>query len=168
MNEESDPKLEIRFTTMDDRPLLKSWLSQHGMEQCFPMANEMEIDDAVQKWIFFSRYRASLTSVYDGVTCGLASLYLLPYERLAHQCEWGIILSSDYHGKKIGTALTNALINLAKERFSIELLHLQVLESNSNGREFFQRFGFTEFGRQNQWFKGQDEYRARILMEKRI
>ena len=55
--------------------------------RCF---DEIEIDDAVNRWIGFSRYKCSLTATIDNVPCGLVTLYLQPYRRLAHQCELGL------------------------------------------------------------------------------
>ena len=129
------------------------------------MEDEVEIDDAVGRWVGFSRYKCSITAVKEGVPCGIATLYLQPYKKLAHQCEFGIIMGTGYRNQGLGSQLLKQLINLAKERFKVELLHLQVYADNP-AKRLYERFGFKEFGRQDQWIKENDgSYTARIFME---
>lgn len=158
-------QLNFRFTEFSDAKYLKQWLSDPSVRRWFPMADEIEIDDAVNRWVGFSRYKCSITALKDGIPCGLATLYLQPYKKLAHQCEFGIIMDAAFRNQGIGTQLLNQLIHLAKERFRIELLHLQVYADNP-AKRLYERFGFKEFGRQNQWIKENDgSYTGRIFME---
>lgn len=164
----SIPGLKIRFTEASDGQYLSKWLKDPSVGKWFPMCDDFEIEDAVQKWVGFYRYKCSLTAVMDGIPCGLTTLYLQPYRKLAHQCEFGIIVGGEYRGKGIGGQLLNHLIHLAKENFKIELLHLQVYQDNPAIR-LYNRFGFKEFGRQDKWIKELNgEYTARIFMEKEI
>lgn len=164
MTEQSE-EIEIRYTEPGDAAYLKEWLLSKQVANLFPMVDEAEVNDAVNRWISFCRYKCSLTAVLNGVPCGLATLYLQPYRRLAHQCEMGIIVGTDYRNRGIGTELLNNLIYLAKETFHIELLHLQVTAENPAIR-MYERFGFKEFGRQNHWLKDKDRYGARVFMER--
>lgn len=162
---ESVPGLEIRYTELSDGKYLKEWLSEPGILRWFPMADNVEIDDAVNRWIGFSRYKCSLTAVLDGIPCGLMTLYLQPYRKLAHQCEFGIVVGSGYRGKGIGGELIKNGMHLAKEHFRIELLHLQVYAENPAMR-LYKRFGFREFGRQTNWIKDNGVYVGRVFMER--
>lgn len=164
--------VDIRYTEPEDGKYLKEWLMDPSVGRWFPMFDEVEIDDAVMRWIGFSRYRCSLTAVKDGVPVGITTLYLQPYKKLAHQCEFGIIVGGDYRNKGIGSQLLKNVMHLAKTQFSIELLHLQVYAGNPATR-LYDRFGFVEFGRQNGWIKEKDEngnpfYVGRVFMEKFI
>lgn len=159
------PGLEVRFTKAEDAPYLKQWLMNPESKQWFPMAEEVETDDAVARWIAFYRYRCSLTVTLNGVPCGIATLYLQPYRKLAHQCEFGIILGREYQQQGIGSFLLNSLMHLAKEKFKIQLLHLQVNAENP-AINFYKRFGFKEFGRQDHWVKESDRYVGRVFMER--
>lgn len=160
--------LEFRYTELSDARYLKDWLIDPSVKRWFPMADEVEIDDAVNRWIGFSRYKCSLTALEDGVPCGIATLYLQPYKKLAHQCEFGIIVGPDHRARGIGGKLLTNLSHLAKERFGIELLHLQVYAENPAIR-LYERLGFKEFGRQNEWIKEDDgTYTGRIFMEKNL
>lgn len=157
--------VEIRYTENEDGKYLKAWLMDPEARCWFPMADEVEIDDAVARWIAFSRYKCSLTVMKDGVPCGIATLYLQPYRKLAHQCEFGIIVGNGFRNLGIGSFLMNNIMHLAKEKFKIELLHLQVY-ANNPAMKLYKRFGFTEFGRQNAWIKEESGYAGRIFMER--
>jgi RimJ/RimL family protein N-acetyltransferase len=160
------PKPEFRYTEPGDGKFLKQWLLDPAVLRWFPMVDEVEIDDAVGRWIGFSLYKCSITAVVDNVPCGIATLYLQPYKKLIHQCEFGIIVGTGYRGKGIGALLIHHLSHLAKERFKIELLHLQVYADNPAMR-LYSRLGFTEFGRQTHWIKEPDgRYLGRVFMEK--
>lgn len=166
--EEKDPVpgFDIRYTEVEDAHHLKKWLMDPEVQRWFPMHDEVEIDDAVNRWIGFYRYRCSLTATVDGIPCGMATLYLQPYEKLKHQCEFGIIVGELFRGKGIGSRLLKNLIHLAKEYFHINLLHLQVYSENP-AIHLYRRFGFREFGKQTHWIKELDgRPRGRTFMEK--
>lgn len=174
MAEESPEKppvessIEIRYSDLSDGRYLKQWLMEPSIGRWFPVHDTVEIEDATHRWIGFSRYKCSLTALKDGEPCGVATLYLQPYRKLAHQCEFGIIVGQDYRGKGIGTELLKNLMHLAKEKFHIELLHLQVYSENP-AIHLYQRLGFKEFGRQAHWIKEIDgTYTGRVFMEKSL
>jgi len=166
------PGLDIRYTEPEDGKYLKEWLMDPSIGRWFPMFDQVEVDDAVMRWIGFSRYKCSLTAVLDGVPCGIATLYLQPYRKIAHQCEFGIIVNGEQRGRGIGTQLINNLMHLAKNTFRIELLHLQVYEGNPAVR-LYKRCGFKEFGHQTRWIKETDKegkpfFVGRVFMERFI
>ncbi len=159
------PGLSVRYTQAQDAEHLRAWLSDPEVSHWFPMCNELEIDDAVRRWISFSRVRSSLTAELNGVPCGIVTLYVQAYKKLMHQSEFGIIVASGMRGKGIGSFLLRSLMRLAKEQFQLELLHLQVYAENPAIR-LYKRFGFREFGRQTHWIKETDRYVGRIFMER--
>lgn len=160
--------LDMRYTEVGDAPFLRDWLLDPSNAKWFPMDDPIEIDDAVSRWIGFYRYRCSLTATMDGVPCGMATLYLQPYRKLAHQCEFGIIVAPNHRNKGIGSDLIKNITHLAKDQFKIELLHLQVYADNP-AVHLYERFGFKEFGNQTHWIKERDgTYVGRLFMEKFI
>lgn len=160
------PGLEMRFTEATDAEEMRKWFDEPGVLRWFPMEEPVEIDDSVQRWIGFSRYKCSLTAVFQGEICGIATLYLQPYKKLMHQCEFGIIVSPKFRGRGIGGDLLRNLFHLAKTRFRVKIIHLQVYDDNPAIR-LYERFGFKQFGYQKGWIRESDgEYRGRIFMER--
>lgn len=159
------PNFKIRLTQESDEEYLKAWLSDPEILRWFPMQEPVEIDDSTKRWVSFSRYKCSLTALDGDTPIGIATLYLQPYVKLMHQCEFGIIVASGYRGKGIGSLLINSLMHLAKTKFKIELIHLQVYAENP-AIHLYRRFGFKEFGRQEAWIKEKGEYVARVFMER--
>lgn len=156
---------DIRYTQESDAAALREWLLDPATQAQFPMRGAQEVEDAVGRWIQFSKYKCSLTATLNGEPCGLATLYLQAYRTLAHQCEFGIIVSHKHRGIGVGTHLLRNIMHLAKSEFKIEIIHLQVHAENP-AMNLYKKFGFVEFGRQNQWFKDEGSYFGRVFMER--
>lgn len=168
MEKEKKPPVAIRFTELEDGKHLKEWLMDPDVARWFPMVDEVEIDHAVQHWVAFSRWRCSLTATINNLPVGIATLYLQPYKKLAHQCEFGIIVAPEMRNRGIGQYLIEQLSKLAKETFHVELLHLQVYQDNP-AKRLYARMGFKEFGNQAGWIKELDgSYTGRTFMEKNL
>lgn len=159
--------VSIRFTVPEDAIYLKKWLSHPSVKDAFPMYNDMEVDDAVRRWISFSRIRASLTVELANKPVGISSLYIQSYKRLRHQSEFGIIVDESYRGLKIGSFLLSSILKLAKRQFNLELIHLQVYQNNP-AVQLYKQFGFVEFGCQKKWIKDEGVYVARSFMEREL
>ncbi len=157
--------LKIRYTTEADAPYLKDWLMEPGVLAGFPMCDEREIWDSVKHWISFCRYNSSLTAEMDGEPIGLATLCLMPYKKLAHQCLISIIVTEKMRSKGVGTKLLNNLIHLAKEYFGIEILYLEVYQDNP-AISLYLRFGFKKVGEQKHFMKENGKYISKIIMER--
>jgi ribosomal protein S18 acetylase RimI-like enzyme len=159
--------ITTRPSKAEDAQSLIQWFSEPGILRWFPMINEREVEDAVRIWMAYSKLGASLTVDKDQIPYGMALLYIQPYKKLAHQCLFTIIVDASYRGQGIGTKLLEELIQLGKERFHLEMLHLEVYEGNP-AISLYERFGFVEFGRQKHFIKEEGQYRGKILMQKKI
>lgn len=131
----------------------------------FPLYDIREIEDAARIWMSYAKLNGALTALYQGIPCGTATLYINSYKKLSHQSLFAIIVSGALRGKGIGTKLLSELITLAKTRFQLELLHLEVYEGNP-AIHLYRRFGFQEYGCQRHFAKEGTEYLAKIMMEK--
>lgn len=158
-------KVEVRYTLTEDGVFLKEWLEEPGILQGFPMADPLEIEDSIKHWLGFAKYRSSLTALYEGTPCGIATLCLMPYRKLIHQCLLSIIVSKRARNQGVGTLLMNNLIHLAKNYFGIEVLYLEVYEGNP-AIHLYERFGFREIGFQKHFMKENGAYLGKILMER--
>lgn len=157
--------LTIRVTKPEDAEHLKQWLFEPGVLRWFPMFDEREVDDAVKIWVSYARYEACFTIECDGVPCGVANLYLQPYKKLAHQSLFAIIVSEKFRNKGVGTALLNHLIKQAKEKFKLEILHLEVYQGNP-AIHLYERMGFKQYGLETHFIRDQGEYISKIMMQK--
>ncbi|MES2199882.1 MAG: GNAT family N-acetyltransferase [Chlamydiota bacterium] len=160
--------LSFRFSTPEDVTFLKNWLADPKILFWFPMEGEKEIDDAIRIWMEYAARQNGLTALWNGVPCGMAVLYIQPFEKLAHTCLFSIIVSPEHRNLGIGTALLQDLIELAKNTFNIEILHLEVYEGNPAQR-LYERLGFVSFGNHTSFTKESDGvYRGKISMQKKL
>lgn len=162
-----DSEITVEFAELSDKSHLVEWLMEPEVLKGFPMHDKREVEDAAKHWIGYARYKAALKALYKGKPAGIANLYLQPYKKLAHQCLLAIIVGQDYRGKGVGTILMKDLIQLAKEKFNIELLHLEVYEHNP-AYNLYKRLGFEQYGVQKKFIKDQGTYLNKILMQKAL
>lgn len=162
---EKPVELSLRFTEEEDAPFIKKWLSDAEVLRWFPLVEEREIDDAVKIWISYVKQKSSLTALWNGVPCGSAVLNLQSFQRLSHTCLLTILVEESKRGLGIGTALLSALIDLARDVFHIEVLHLEVYEDNP-AMGLYYKMGFEVFGTQKNFTRESDRYRSKIFMQK--
>lgn len=155
----------IRFGEDSDQKYLIEWLLQPGVLDGFPLFDLREIEDAARIWLSYAKHHAVLTALWDGIPCGIANLYLQPYEKMAHQCLFAIIVDEKYRGKGIGAKLLRELMALAKERFKLEFVHLEVYRGNP-AIDLYRRLGFKEYGVHRKFMKSNGQYIDKILMQK--
>lgn len=156
--------LDIRYTYITDTPHLRRWLNDPLVQKWFPVSEEKEIEDAVRCWIGFSKYSASLTATFNGTPCGIGTLFLMPYRKVAHHCIFKIVVDPAYQKRGIGASLLRNLKHLAKNYFHLDLIHLEVYEGNPIVR-LLEAQNFHQFVRQEKYVKDENGYRARLLFE---
>ncbi len=161
-------KLKIRFSEKSDAKYLIKWLTDPEILKWFPMCNKFEIEDSVRIWMSYISYRAVLTSTYDGKVCGNALIYLNSLKKISHTALFAIIVDKEYRNKGIGSSLLKELFKLAKERFKLEMLHLEVYTSNP-AITLYERLGFQKYGVHKKFLKDLDgTYYDKILMQKNL
>lgn len=159
--------LDIRYTYVTDTPYLREWLLKDEVQQWFPVSEEREIEDAIQCWIGFSRYSSSITATLNGTPCGIGTLFLMPYRKVAHHCLFKLVVDPKHQHMGIGSALLKNLKHLAKNYFHLDLIHIEVFEGNPM-IHLLQKADFHEFARQENFVKDKDRYLARVLYESNL
>lgn len=157
------PGYDIRFSTLEDLSYLQDWFKDDAACDDFPFGPK-EKDDSLRNWIGFSKFKASLTGTIDDVPCAIGTLFLMPYRKVAHHCSFYLIVDPLHRRKGIGTSMVRNLLNLAKTRFKIEALHVEVYES-AQMISLLKKTGFQEIVRQENFVKINNVPKARIILE---
>lgn len=165
MSDKTVKELEIRYSTHSDIHFLIQWLNDPKILRGFPLHGEQEIRHAAEYWMSFHQCQASLTALYQGQVAGIATLILNIYTKVAHHALLSIIVGEPFRNLGIGTVLLEKLCCLAKERFRLEVIYLEVYEENP-AIHLYERLGFVEVGRQKHFYKDEIGYLAKITMEK--
>lgn len=148
---------------MEDLPYLQEWFQEESACDDFPFGPK-EKEDALKNWIGFSKFKASLTGLIDGVPCAIGTLFLMPYRKVAHHCSFYLIVDPKHRRKGIGTSMVRNLLNLAKTRFRLEAVHVETYEPSAV-IPLLIKAGFQEIVRQENFVKINGVPRARILLE---
>ncbi len=161
----SEPEgFDIRYTHVTDTPYVREWLLDPAIQKWFPVSTDKEIDDAAQCWVGFCRYNASLTATLHDVPVGIGTLFLMPYRKVAHHCLFKLLVDPKHQRKGIGSSLMKNLKHLAKNKFRLELMNIEVFEGNPC-EHLLKQFDFHAYGRQENFVKDADRYFGRVLYE---
>ena len=159
------PLITFRPTIVEDLECYKEWLQQPGVLEGFPMTDKREIDDAVRLWHQYLAKGASITALYKKKPVGAANLYVQDVDKLKHQSLFVILVDEKFRGKGIGTLLLKEVQKLAKTKFGIEILHLEVYDKNPAIR-LYERVGFKKYGHHPDYLKDmKGKYFGKILMQ---
>ena len=157
------PDYDIRYSENGDLAYLEQWFADPAICDNFPFGFE-ERTEALKNWIGFSRFKASLTATIQDVPCAIGTLFLMPYKKVAHHCSFYLIVDPEHRRKGIGTSMVRNLIHLAKTRFRLESIHVEIYEP-SHLLSILQKLQFEPFARQENYVKIGDCSRERSLLE---
>jgi putative acetyltransferase len=154
---------DIRYTELEDLHFLERWFADPATSDDYPFGFE-EKGDALKNWIGFSRFQASLTGMIDGKPCAVGTLFLMPYKKVAHHCSFQLFVAPEHRNKGIGTSMVRNLLNLAKTRFKLESVHVE-LYNPSSLLSIVEKLNFAQFAVQADYVKLSGEPRPRVLLE---
>lgn len=154
---------DIRYSEMEDLSYLEQWFSLPDACDDYPFGYA-EKEDALKNWIGFSRFKASLTGEIAGKPCAIGTLFLMPYKKVAHHCSFQLIVAPEHRRKGVGTSMVRNLLNLAKTRFNLESVHVEIFEP-SQLLSILRQLNFESFAEQNDYIKIDHLGRPRILLE---
>lgn len=154
---------EIRYSTLKEMDSLRKWLKYKGMLHWYPPSDDQELENFIRIWMGFCRYSASLTAFYKNESVGIATLYLMPYRKVAHHAMFQIIVDPEFQRQGVGKSLLENLKHLAKTFFRIEMLYAEMLDDGSM-IDLLKKLDFHEFARHEKYVKEGEIYYPRILM----
>jgi putative acetyltransferase len=160
---------DIRYTRITDISYLKRWLIDPRVIYFFPFNYNqvLEIENFSKNWVGFGRINAAITATYQSHPIGMATLFLMPYKKVSHAAILNIVVDPIWQNKGVGTSLIRNSLHLAKTNFRIEFLQCEVMENNPI-ISILKKQGFKEIIRQEGFYKNDNEYFARIVLEAKI
>jgi len=84
----------------------------------------------------------SLVAVVDGEVVGSISLQAATRPRLRHKGEIGMMVRDDWQGKGVGSAMMQAVIDLADKWLNLTRIELTVYTDNEPAVALYRKFGF--------------------------
>ncbi|KPK33547.1 MAG: hypothetical protein AMS24_00710 [Chlamydiae bacterium SM23_39] len=159
--------VNIRLTKLEDKEYLIKWLLDEDTLKWYPMSDRREVEHASTIWMSYINKEAVYTAEHNNEPCGCCLLYVSNIKKFAHQALFAIIVAKEHRGKGIGTALIKKLIDVAKDEFKIEILHLEVYEGNP-AISLYKRMGFERYGIHKKFIKDKDRYFDKIMMQRSL
>lgn len=156
-------EFDIRYSEEKDLPFLLDWFAPEGSCDPFPFDTE-EKEETLRNWVGFSRFKAGLTGTIKGVPCALGCLFLMPYRKVAHQCSFFLMVDPQHRRKGIGTSMIRNLMHLAKTRFRLESMYVEIYDPNPVYL-ILEKQGFKEFARQENFIQVNGQLHSRVFME---
>jgi RimJ/RimL family protein N-acetyltransferase len=83
----------------------------------------------------------------EGTIIGNLNFEVGPHRRIAHRGNLGIAVVKEWRGRRVGTALLQALLDWAESSSVIEKVCLDVFATNSPAIGLYKKLGFIEEGR---------------------
>lgn len=165
MNQIAEDRIKIRQAVEADTHALSQILNEPEVLEYYPMSNGKEVSDALRVWNFYMRQGSVFAIEVDGITAGMAVVYVNAYKKLKRQALFAIVVGKKYRGQGLGSKLLTYIIDKSKNEFGIKLLHLEMYEGNP-ARTLYDRFGFTLYASHKRFLKdAQGNYRSKVMME---
>ena len=158
--------LDIRYSELSDLSFLEESFSSPSSFDSYPFGVE-EKDEALKNWIGFAKFKASLTAFFEDKPCAIATLFLMPYRKVAHHCAFYLMVDPNHRCKGIGTSMVRNILNLAQTRFGLESVHVEIYEP-SLLLPILEKLHFQSFAKQENYMKIDGYPRTRLLLEYRF
>jgi L-phenylalanine/L-methionine N-acetyltransferase len=84
----------------------------------------------------------TLVAVVDGEVVGMIGLHAFSRPRINHRGEIGMMVRDDWHGKGVGKAMMQAVMDLADKWLNLARIELTVFTDNEPAIALYRKFGF--------------------------
>lgn len=158
---------DIRYSELSDGEELKRWLKDPDTLLWYPPDTPSDCENFVRNWIGFSKFKSSLTAIYQGKPIGIATIYLMPYIKVAHICMLYFIVDPEYRKRGVATSLLKNIKHLAKQRFRLESMHCELF-GGAPAASVLEKSGFEAIIRQENFVDFPDGPRERVIFESQL
>lgn len=161
----------IRSAHPDDTTNVIAYMQAVTRESDFLLIEPDEFtptEDEERQWIqdhIDGPGKICLVADASGIVVGTLGCENGQRRRVAHCGTFGMAVLKDWRGQGVGTAMLRCFLEWAEASPVIEKVGIGVLASNEPAIRLYQKFGFTEEGRQPKEIKiGPEQYHDVILM----
>ena len=158
------PDYKIRFTALSDEVFLKKVMEDEETRKWYPPSSDSDVNIFVRNWAGFSRYKCSLTALYKDEVVAVATIFLMPYVKVAHLAMLYMVVDKKFSRKGVGRSILKNINHLAKTRFRLESLHVEIFE-NSPIEHLLPKEGYKQIIFQENYVEFKEGMRARKIYE---
>ena len=159
-----DSDYNIRYSVLTDIDFLKECLSDLDNRQWYPPSSDSDLDIFLRNWITFSRYKSSLTASYKDQIIGLATLFLMPYVKVAHLSPIYMVVKNQYSRRGVGHSLVKNIHHLAKTKFNLDSVYMEIYEGCPI-EKLLKDYGYKELFFQKNFVEINNELKGRKVYE---
>jgi putative acetyltransferase len=159
-------RVALRLLTVTDRNLLRELVSAFS-EETLRWGNPPYDEGKIDRWMSGADKGLSLVAVSNEKIVGIAASYTSPLPRTKGIGGMMIYLHQDFHGVGLGTAMTERLLSLARER-ELHRIGLEVVEDNTAAVRLYTKCGFRIEGTLVDAYYGADMKYHNLLVMGRI
>lgn len=151
----------ILLSSIQGKPLRLDVPERDEMLNFKPWVNDQEVTQYVSKFKGFTHEdeldwydktrtqedKISWMIYYDGKPIGNCGLFKLDFKD--QNAEYGVMIGDKTHWKKgIGTAVLQAVTELAFEELNLQTIYIRIFESNLGSLKSAEKVGFQKYGLQ--------------------
>ena len=159
-----DKNYDLRFSFLIDENFLLEVLNDEETMKWFPPSSESDVKIFARNWAGFARYSASLTAIYGKETIGMVTLFLMPYVKVAHLAMVYIVVKKGYRNKGVGRSLLKNINHLARTKFKLESLHVEIFEGCPL-EHVLPKVGYKKIITQENFVELDNKMKARLIYE---
>ena len=159
-----DKEYDMRFSFLIDENFLLEVLKDPETVKWFPPSTESDVKIFARNWAGFSRYSASLTAIYGKETIGMATLFLMPYVKVAHLAMMYVVVEKKYRNRGVGRSLLKNINHLARTKFKLESLHVEIFEGCPL-EHILPKAGYEKIVTQENFVELDHKMKARMIYE---
>lgn len=152
-------EIHIREARVDDAVEIINVIKEYAEESSYIPYVVGEFNPSIEeeeKWIqSFSEYdnNSLLLVIYKNCIVGNITLNASQRKMLKHTACIGIGLLKEMRGKGIGSVLFATAIEWARNNSILEYLWLETYHTNKIGLSLYEKYGFSEVGRESNFVK---------------